>query len=117
MAWAGSRPGERTATVSLLVGAGIAAPLEVGYLWPALPYGLPQLILALAILLWPLRRLPATPRQALRTAAWWAGLGLLGAYLFGVMVLVASLAPLIGGLVGRRQERRTAAGHSPSAVD
>jgi hypothetical protein len=101
-----SADGSRAPSVGVLVGACVAAPLEVAYLWHALPWGLLNLVLALLILLWPLHRLPLAPRQALRTAAWWAGLGLLGAYLFGVPVLLASLPALAGGLLGLRTHRR-----------
>lgn len=99
-----STDGSRAPSVGVLLGACAAAPLEVAYLWLALPWGLLYLVLALLILLWPLHRLPLTSRQALRTAAWWAGLGLLGSYLFGVPVLLASLPALVGGLLGLRTD-------------
>lgn len=72
---------------------GLAVAATTWYLAPGFPWTLLNLAAALGILVWPLRRSWRLSRQRLRSVlVWWLAGGLLGAYVFGVFVLLAGLA-------------------------
>jgi hypothetical protein len=72
---------------------GLAVVATTWYVSPGFPSTLLNLAVALGILAWPLRRPWLLSRQRLRTVlVWWLTGGLLGAYVFGVFVLLAGLA-------------------------
>jgi hypothetical protein len=72
---------------------GLAAAGTTWFLAPGFPWTLINLVAALGLLAWPLRRPWRLSRQRLRSVlVWWLVGGLLGAYVFGVLVLLAGLA-------------------------
>ncbi len=87
---------ERAAPVGngvALWAGGLAVAATTWYLAPGFPWTLSNLAVALGILVWPLRRPWRLSRQRLRRVlVWWLAGGLLGAYVFGVFVLLAGLA-------------------------
>lgn len=78
--------------VALLAG-GLAISATAWYLAAGFPSTLINLAVALAVVLWSLRSpWPLNRRRLTRVAIWWLAGGLLGAYFFGVFVLLAGLA-------------------------